>query len=95
MIAEDFARQGVPTLYSEEGIDYIGRPADYARTVREEWTTHDYHQPSDVVRRDWDLSGAREDLKVLFAVGYRVAETDRMPEWKPGSEFKRKPPESN
>jgi Zn-dependent M28 family amino/carboxypeptidase len=91
----NFARQGVPTLYTEEGIDYIGRPADYARTVREEWTTHDYHQPSDVVRRDWDLNGAREDLKVLFAVGYRVAETDRMPEWKQGSEFKRKPPESN
>jgi Zn-dependent M28 family amino/carboxypeptidase len=89
----NFARQGVPTLYAEEGVEYIGRPPDYARTVREDWTTHDYHQPSDVVRREWDLSGAREDLKVLFAVGYRVAEADRMPEWKPGSEFKRKPAE--
>jgi hypothetical protein len=34
------------------------------------------------------MSGAREDLKVFFAVGYRVAEADKFPEWKPGNEFK-------
>mgnify|MGYP000455671629 CR=1 FL=1 len=28
------------------------------------------------IRPDWDLSGAQEDLKVFFAVGYRVAEAD-------------------
>ena len=39
---------------------------------------------------DWDLSGAREDLKVFFAVGYRVAEADKFPEWKPGNEFRAK-----
>ena len=38
----------------------------------------------------WDLTGAREDLKVYFAVGYRVAQADRFPEWKPGNEFKAK-----
>jgi hypothetical protein len=34
------------------------------------------------------MSGALEDLKVFFAVGYRVAEADTLPQWKPGSEFK-------
>ena len=34
------------------------------------------------------MSGAREDLQVLFAVGYRVAEADKYPEWKPGNEFR-------
>ena len=42
------------------------------------------------MKPDWDLSGAREDLKVFFAVGYRVANAGRMPEWKPGNEFKAK-----
>ena len=37
-----------------------------------------------------DLSGTNEDLKVLFAVGYRVAQADKMPEWKPGNEFRAK-----
>ena len=40
--------------------------------------------------KDWDLTGTNEDLKVLFAVGYRVAQAEKMPEWKPGSEFKAK-----
>ena len=39
---------------------------------------------------DWDLSGAREDLKVLFTVGYRVAQARKYPEWKPGNEFRAK-----
>ena len=56
--------------------------------MRNDYTEHDYHQPSDVVKPDWDLSGAQEDLKVFMAVGYRVAEADKMPEWKPGNEFK-------
>jgi hypothetical protein len=36
------------------------------------------------------LSGTNEDLRVLFAVGYRVAQADKMPEWKAGNEFKAK-----
>jgi Zn-dependent M28 family amino/carboxypeptidase len=83
-----FAKQGVPALDPDEGIDFIGRPADFGRRVRDTYTQHDYHKPSDVVKPDWDLSGAREDLKVLFAVGYRVAEAERFPGWKPGNEFK-------
>jgi len=31
-----------------------------------------------------------EDLELFFAVGYRVAQADRYPEWSPGTEFKAK-----
>ena len=38
---------------------------------------------------DWDLSGRRARIcKVLSRVGYRVAQADRFPEWKPGNEFR-------
>ena len=84
----NFAVQGVPALDPDEGVEFVGKPAEFGERVRGEWNERDYHQPSDVVRADWDLSGAFEDLKVFFAVGYRVAEADRMPEWKSGSEFK-------
>ena len=86
----NFAKEGVPALAPEGGIDFIGKPADYGQKVREEWTANRYHKPADVVRPDWDLTGTREDLKVYFAVGYRVAQADRIPEWKPGNEFKAK-----
>ena len=51
-------------------------------------TEHDYHQPSDDVKADWDLAGFGQDAKILFAVGYRVAQADKFPEWKAGNEFK-------
>jgi Zn-dependent M28 family amino/carboxypeptidase len=86
----NFAKQGVPALNPDAGVDYIGKSADYSKKVRDEWTEHVYHTPKDVVMPDWDLSGVGEDLKVLFAVGYRVAQADKMPEWKPGNEFRAK-----
>ena len=85
-----FAKQGVPALDPDEGVDYIGKPADFGKKVRETFTARDYHKPSDVVKPDWDLSGAAEDLQLLMAVGYRVAQADAYPGWKPGNEFKAK-----
>jgi Zn-dependent M28 family amino/carboxypeptidase len=83
-----FAKRGVPALSPEGGVDYLGKPDDYGRHVRDEWTTNRYHKPADTVRADWDLAGTREDLKVYFAVGERVAQAAKWPEWKPGNEFK-------
>ncbi|PYS79938.1 MAG: hypothetical protein DMF67_06035 [Acidobacteria bacterium] len=86
----EFAKQGVPALDPESGIDYVGKPADYGRQKRDEYTKNDYHKPSDEVKPDWDLSGAVEDAQLLFVVGQTVAEGDKYPEWKPGTEFKAK-----
>jgi Zn-dependent M28 family amino/carboxypeptidase len=84
----NFAKQGVPALDPDDGIEYVGKPADFGRRVKDDYTEHRYHKPSDVVLPDWDLSGAREDLKVFFAIGYRVAQANKYPEWKPGNEFR-------
>jgi hypothetical protein len=40
------------------------------------------------VKPDWDLSGLGEQAKLLMAVGYRVAQADKFPEWKTGNEFR-------
>jgi len=84
----EFAKQGVPALYTDTGIEYIGQPEGYGARKREEYTANDYHKPSDEVKTDWDLSGAVEDVQLLFLVGLRVANTETWPEWKPGTEFK-------
>ena len=88
----NFAKQGVPALNPDgEGADdFIGKPADFGKKARDEWNEKRYHQPADVVRPEWDLTGMREDLKVFFAVGYRVAQASTFPEWKSGNEFKAK-----
>lgn len=86
----EFAKQGVPALYTDSGVEYIGKPEGYGKQKRDEYTEHDYHKVSDEVKPDWDLSGAVEDLQLLFTVGYKVAEGNVYPEWKPGTEFKAK-----
>jgi len=84
----EFAKQGVPALYVDAGTEYVGKDSTYGQKKRDEYTENDYHKPSDQVKPDWDLSGAVEDLQAFFQVGYRVAQTDRWPEWKQGTEFK-------
>ncbi|MEP0822915.1 MAG: M28 family peptidase [Ignavibacterium sp.] len=84
----EFAKKGVPALYTDSGTEYIGKPEGYGSQKREEYVTNDYHKPSDEIKADWDLSGAVEDFRLLFRVGHRVATDRTWPEWKPGTEFK-------
>jgi Zn-dependent M28 family amino/carboxypeptidase len=82
-----FARVGVPSAYFESGLDYRGRPAGWGREKREAWEETRYHQPSDELTPDWDLSGAVEDARLQFALGYSVAQAPSLPAWTPGDEF--------
>ena len=85
-----FAKQGVPALDTDEGTDYVGRPAGWGLAMRADYTANHYHKPSDEVRPDWNLSGAVQDPQLLFSVGYRVANADEYPAWSADSEFKAK-----
>jgi hypothetical protein len=71
-------------------VEFVGKDPDWGKKKRDQYTSTDYHAPSDEVKPDWDLSGGVEDLQLLMAVGYRVANTDKLPDWKPGNEFKAK-----
>lgn len=86
----EFAKVGVPALYTDSGIDYIGKDANYSKQKRDEYTEKDYHKVSDEIKPDWDLAGAVDDAQLLTTIGYRVAQGEKAPEWKPGSEFKAK-----
>lgn len=86
----EFAKQGVPALYTDSGVDYIDKPEGYSQQKRDEYTNKDYHKVSDEIKPDWDLAGAVEDVQLYFDVGHRVANGSTYPEWKPGTEFKAK-----
>jgi hypothetical protein len=40
------------------------------------------------VKPDWDLTGAVDDLRVFFEMGYKLAQGNQYPAWEPGTEFK-------
>ncbi len=84
----NFAKRGVPAFDPDAGIDYIGKPAGWGLEMRRRYTLEDYHKPSDMIKDYWDLSGLVQDCQLYLLVGYRVADDPRVPEWKPGAEFK-------
>ncbi len=82
-----FAKIGVPALYTNRGTDFIGRPEDYAVTVAGEYNRNRYHTVFDEYDESWDLTGAVEDVRLLFRVALNVANNPQMPTWYPGNEF--------
>jgi Zn-dependent M28 family amino/carboxypeptidase len=84
----EFAKVGVPGLYIKGGVDVIGKPAAFGKQKLDEYTEHDYHKVTDEIRADWDFTGAVRDLQLLVQVGYGIAQGDKFPEWKAGSEFR-------
>ncbi len=86
----EFSKVGLPSLYTGAGKDVIGKPPGFGQQKKDEYVAKHYHQPSDEVDPAWDLSGGAEDLKLLFDVGYQVANGEKFPEWKAGTEFKAK-----
>ena len=85
-----FSKEGVPAFDPDRGIDFVGKPGGWGLEVRKKYTAENYHKPSDKIQPDWDMSGAVQDAQLYLLVGYRVANSDVMPEWKPGAEFKAK-----
>ena len=49
------ARVGIPAFSISAGTDYVGKPADFGKTVFEEYNAKHYHQPSDEYHEDWDF----------------------------------------
>jgi Zn-dependent M28 family amino/carboxypeptidase len=85
----EFSKAGVPSLYIGNGEHLFARRPD-APLRSDEFDLHDYHQVTDEVKPDWDLTGAVQDVELVFEVGYQVANAAKFPEWKPGVEFKPK-----
>lgn len=78
-----FVKKGVP------GIMILGAPDGSWTDRLKKWEKTDYHQPTDIIRPDWDWSGPRTVAGVMLLMGVRAANADSMPEWLPSSIFNR------
>ena len=78
-----FAKAGIPALYLRHGTDYVQELDFDPDALRAEH----YHQVSDRISPEWDLSGVERDMRVFADVAHRVANADAQPRWNPGNEF--------
>lgn len=82
------AKVGVPALAQGMGIEVIGKPAGYGQQQQDEFDEKRYHNVQDNYNPNWDLSGAVDDLQLLFIIAKRLSYSHEWPQWKEGSEFK-------
>lgn len=86
------AKRGVPVLLmmSLAGASDL---VDGGRAAGQKWiddyTGNCYHAACDAWSPEWDLTGAVQDINVMFDIGNDLAYSKRWPEWKAGSEFKK------
>jgi peptidase M28-like protein len=81
-----FVKKGIP------GIMILGAPDGGTEVWTDrlrKWEKTDYHQPTDIVRPDWDWSGPRTVASVMLLMGLRAANDEAMPAWLPSSIFNR------
>ncbi len=84
----EFAKEGVPAIYTSAGKDVLGQPEGFGRQKFEEYVAQHYHQPSDDLDPAWNLEGAVQDTELFFEMGYRLAVGEHDAQWNEGAEFK-------
>lgn len=85
-----FAKKGVPSLYARGNTDSREFGKEWAAEKEKDYIRNRYHRPADnYVPGEWNFEGIAEDADLAFNVGYKLAISDKFPEWKQGSEFKR------
>ncbi len=87
----NFAKQGVPALYADHGIEHVEHGEKWTLEKLDWWIKNFYHKPGDEYDPSWwDLSGMVQDVQLLFRVGYRLANSNHFPNWREGTEFRAK-----
>src|SRR5438477_179923 len=75
----EFAKSGVPVLHLARGIEIIGKPPEYGEQKRDEFVAKHYDQVSDELDPKWDLSGATEDVQLLFEACFGFSKSALLP----------------
>jgi hypothetical protein len=81
-----FVKKGIP------GLMILGAPDGETRAWTErmkQWEKTDYHQPSDLIRPDWNWDGPRTLAVLGVVMGLRLANSEQMPAWLKTSPFNR------
>ncbi len=84
----ELAKIGIPSLYTDSGIDHREHGSEWSLEQRDAYTKERYHKPGDEFDPNWDLSGAVDDVRLFFRIGYRLANESQFPNWREGTEFK-------
>ncbi|QJU57887.1 M28 family peptidase [Sphingomonas sp. AP4-R1] len=82
------AKQGVPAISFKGGNDLVDGGTAKGEALAADYTKNRYHQPADEWVPGTDLSGAVQDLDLLYTLGEKLANSREWPQWSADSEFR-------
>ncbi|MGY6550497.1 MAG: M28 family metallopeptidase [Erythrobacter sp.] len=82
------AKQGVPMLYINGGIDLVEGGREAGARLAEDYRANRYHGPKDEFDENWDWSGVIADLGLFYRIGRSLAQSTSWPNWADGDEFR-------
>lgn len=83
-----FARVGIPSVWLDTGLEYIGKPGNWGVKMRSNYRTSDYHRPTDEVRSSWDYGGLVQLAEFTVELIDKIAKESKV-DWAEGAEFSR------
>lgn len=84
----NFAKKGVPAIYAASGVDHAEKGEAHGKAMSDDYVANRYHKPADNFDPNWDLSGAVEDLRMLFLIGHELSNGTQWPNWTEGNAFR-------
>ena len=84
----NFAKAGVPALYTKGGIDHVEKGREYGMSVLDDYTANRYHKAGDNFDPTWDLGGIVQDLDALYGVGKALSVNRDWPNYREGNAFR-------
>jgi Zn-dependent M28 family amino/carboxypeptidase len=84
-----FARAGIPAFSIDHATQFAGKPPDYYQKLWTEFNDKHYHQPSDEFHANWDFTALHQAAEFGMLLGIEIANQDKLPDWRPGSQFHR------
>jgi Zn-dependent M28 family amino/carboxypeptidase len=81
------ARVGIPAFSIDQGDLFVGQTPEWGRKQGEDYVAHNYHQPSDEYRADWDFRGNAKLAQFGFVLGWLASDQPKSVEWLQGDEF--------
>ena len=84
-----FAHAGVPAFSIGHATEFAGKPQGWGKQAYEEYNSKHYHQPSDEFQEDWDFTALQQAAQYGFLLGGDIANQDKLPDWRPGEQFRR------
>ncbi len=85
----NFAKAGVPALYTDAGTDLVEGGKAAGDASGEDYNDNRYHKPGDEYDpATWKLDGAIDDLTAVYDVGLQIANGDTWPNWYKDNAFR-------